>query len=146
MSGKEFLMDCLRTFFAAVTLITITILILGLSLKPEEQFGYEAFLAPLIYGAVGTLPNVVMYSKRELKVKELLIRKVIQLILIEVLVLFAAFASISDYEQHTSSFSGMVIGIFLIYVIITGIEWLQNSITAQNMTKDLVKFQKNAEG
>lgn len=52
---------------------------LGMYFLPEMQFGYEAFCVPLIYGAVGTIPNVVMYSRKELKVKEVFVRKFIQL-------------------------------------------------------------------
>ena len=83
MHGKEFFSECIRTFFMVVTLINIEMFAAGMYLMPEARFGYEAFIVPVIYGLAGTFPNLVMYSKRELKIGELMVRKVLQLILIE---------------------------------------------------------------
>lgn len=143
MHGKEFLMDSIRTFFAISTLSTVAILVLGLWFMPGENIGqgYEAFATPLIFGAVGTLPNIVMYSKHELKVKELLVRKVIQLILVEVLVLYTAFGDAQDYWSRRDVISSVAVSIFLIYIIVTVIEWFQNYITAKRMMEDLIKLQ-----
>lgn len=145
MHGKEFAMDCLRTFFAAVTLINVAICVLGLAMAPEEHIGYDAFMVPLIYGALGTIPNIVMYSKREFKVRELIIRKVVQLILVEFLVLFAAFYGIDDFGSHIPVFVGMAVSILLIAVIITVMDWLQNALMAKRLTQDLVRFQESVD-
>ena len=116
--------------------------VLGIYFMPEARFGYEAFLVPLIYGLAGTLPNVVMYSKRELKVGELLVRKVIQLILIEVFVLFAVFYDTEELLfQKFEIIGSTAVGIFLIYVISTLLELLQNYLTAKQMTEELQRFQ-----
>ena len=145
MHGKEFAMECLRTFFAAVTLINVAICVLGLVMAPEETVGYDAFMVPLIYGLLGILPNIVMYSKRELKVGELLIRKVIQLILVEVLVLFAAVCGVDDLSGRIPSLLGMAVSILVIYVIISLIGWSQNALMAKRLERDLVKFQQSVE-
>ena len=145
MHGKEFVIDCVRTFFAVVTLINVVMLVMGLSIAPKEQFGYEAFLAPLLYGAVGTLPNVVMYSKKELKLKELLVRKAIQVVLIEVLVLFVAFYGADEFWQQPHIIAGVAISILLIYILVSVIDWLQNYFTAKHMTEDLMKFQESVK-
>lgn len=143
MHGKEFILDCIRTFFTVVTLINIVMFVLGLYFMPENQFGYEAFIVPIIYGLAGTLPNLVMYSKRELKVGELIIRKVIQFILIEVFVLFAAFFD-SGEQIRTGEIVGSTAGsILVIYVIATLLDWLQNSLAAKQMTEELKRFQGN---
>ena len=91
MRGKDFWIDFVRTYFMIVTLITLVMCVVGQVVMPDQTFGYEAFTAPLIYALVGTVPNIVLYSKHELKVKELLFRKVLQLLLIEAGVLFVAF-------------------------------------------------------
>lgn len=145
MHGKEFVMDCLRSFFAAVTLINVAICVLGLIMAPEESVGYDAFMVPLVYGLLGILPNIVMYSKRELKVGELLIRKVIQLILVEFLVLFAAFLGVDDFSGRVPIFVGMAVSILVIYVMISLIGWSQNALMAKRLERDLVKFQQSVE-
>ena len=146
MHGKEFVIDFIRTYFSVVALINVAILIMGLQIAPDSRFGYDAFAAPLIYGAAGTLPNIVMYSKRELKVKELLFRKIVQFILIEVVVLFVAFYNQIDVAKQPKIIITVAISIFVVYVIASLIDWIQNSISAKQMTAELMKFQENARG
>ena len=143
MHGKEFWADCLRTFFTVVTLINVLMFLLGSVLLPELRFGYEAFIVPVIYGLVGTLPNLVMYSKRELKIGELMVRKVLQLILIEVLVLFVAFYNTTEEVQSVEIMVSTVAGVFVVYVIATLVDSLENFLSAKQMTEDLKRFQKN---
>lgn len=143
MHGKDFLLDTIRTFFAVVTLCTVAMLVLGLWFFPDKKVvvGYEVFAIPLLYGVVGTLPNFVMYSKRELTVKELMARKVIQLILIEILVLFAVFFDSEAYWDRIDMIISVAVSIFVIYVVTSVIDWFQNYITAKRMMEDLIKFQ-----
>ena len=75
MHGKEFVNCLLSSYFTLVTLISVIMLVLGLHFYPDASFGYIAYAAPLLYGAYGTLTNVVMYSRHELSTKEFLIRK-----------------------------------------------------------------------
>ena len=144
MHGKEFVLDLLRTYFIVVTLINAAMWIMGVSLDfvPENQFGYEAFAAPLIYGLAGCLPEVVLYSKRELKVKELIVRKVLQFFLVEVLVLMAAFYGSEGNWRSPELIGSVAFSIFIIYVLATLFDWLQNYIAALRMTEELVQFQK----
>jgi len=145
MHGKEFALDCIRTFFTVVTLINVVMFVLGLYLMPEKQFGYEAFAVPLIYGLAGTLPNLVMYSKRELKVAETLVRKTVQFVLIEVLVLFAAFHGAGEEIKTVEIIGSTAISIFVVYVIATLLDWVQNYLAAKQMTEELKRFQGNAQ-
>ena len=141
MHGKEFLLDSIRTFFTVVTLINIEMFLVGMYLMPEARFGYEALIVPVIYGLAGTLPNLVMYSKRELKVRELMVRKVLQLILIEVLVLFVAFYNTTETVRSVEIVISTAVGIFVVYVVTILLDILQNFLTAKQMTEDLKKFQ-----
>lgn len=146
MHGKEFVIKFIRTYFSVVTLINVAILIIGTQMAPDSRLGYDAFAAPLIYGMAGTLPNIVLYSKRELKVKELLFRKILQLILIEITVLFAAFYNRTKISPKLEDIISVAISIFVIYVIASLFIWIQNTISAKQMTMDLMKFQERAKG
>ena len=145
MHGKEFILDCIRTFFTIVTLINVVIFALGMYFLPENRFGYEAFIVPVVYGLAGTLPNLVLYSKRELKVRELLVRKVLQLILIEVLVLYLIFGNTAESVRSPQMLFGTALGILLIYVVATLFDWLQNYLSAKQMTEELIRFQSNVQ-
>ena len=145
MHGKKFIISLITTYFRLVTLITVATLVLGLYFDPNACFGYTVFAAPLFYGACGVLPSVVMYSKRELTVKALLVRKLIQFVLIEVLILSVAFHNTGIQGEYLDVAIGMGISIFLIYVLAHMIDWLQNYMSAKRMTEELINFQKNAK-
>lgn len=143
MHGKEFVNDMITTYFTLVTLITVVMFVLGTHFIPNAEFGYEGFATPLIYAVYGYLPNIVMYSKKELTVKEVLVRKVIQLVLIEVIILVMVLPGIGDYMEHMDIVISLVISVFIIYILTHFIEWFQNYRTAKNMTEELLTFQQN---
>ena len=145
MHGKEFVIDVIRTYFTIVTFINLIMFVLGTQFAPDYQFGYEAFRAPLIYGAVGVLPNIILYSKRDLTVKELWFRKLLQLIVIEVSVLFVVFYDVEEVLQKPEVILRLGGGIFMVYVISTIIDGLQDYLMAKKMTEELMQFQKSVE-
>lgn len=142
MHGKEFLVRLVRTYFILVTLITAATFVLGLYLDPGARFGYAAFSTPLIYAACGILPNAVMYSKRELTLKEFLVRKAVQFVLIEVIILSVAFYGINIHMEKDRAIM-MGICILAIYVLVHIIYWIQNYFSARKITEELISFQKN---
>ena len=56
---KDKLKNMLGNFFISVALINGAMLVLGLLLRPEQKFGYEVFMYPLIYGVIGTIPALI---------------------------------------------------------------------------------------
>ena len=145
MRGKDFWMDFVRTYFMIVTLITLVMCVVGQAVMPDQTFGYQAFSVPLIYALVGTVPNIVLYSKRELKVKELLVRKVLQLILIEAGVLFVALYG-TNVDGWDPRFLLILAGsVFVVFVVGTLIAWIGDLMSAKSLTKDLLEFQRANE-
>ncbi len=145
MQGKELMRDMINTYFMLVTMISGVMLILGVNFMPDASFGYEAFKMPLIYAAFGTLPNIVMYSKKELTMKQLLFRKTIQLILVEVIVVAVAVPAEVIKEGKTELIMSLVISILFVYILTHLIDWYQNYLAAKKMTEELLAFQRNHE-
>lgn len=139
---KEFLRDTLMTFFIIVTCVNVAIYILGTNLLGDASLTYDAFLSPIIYGVCGSIPNLVMFSKRELSVKELIIRKVIQLILLEILLVFVAFGFNEASASDNSLILPFCASVFFVYVAVHLLSWLVDSRTAKTMTLDLESFQE----
>ena len=145
MHGKEFILECIQTFFTVVTLINIAMFLMGVSMFPNKTFGYEGFIVPVIYGLAGTIPNLVMYSNRELRVGELIIRKVIQLIVTEVCVLLVAFSGASGADRAPWLIAVVACSILVIFVLATLLDWIQNVLSAKQITEDLKIFQGNVQ-
>ncbi len=104
----------------------------------------EAFASPLIYGVCGTLPGIVMYSRKELSVKAFLIRKALQFVLIEITVLCAAFCD-PNRALRTDILAGMGICVLVIFVLAHGIEWIEDCIAAKRLTEEILAFQRKIE-
>ena len=144
MHGKELIRDMINTYFMLVTMIAGVMMVLGTCFMPDARFGYEAFGEPLIYAAYGTLPNLVMYARKELTVKQFLIRKVIQLILVEVIVIAVALP-IEMIEAGKAEVVSLAFSVFVIYLLTHLIDWFQNCAAAKQMTEELLIFQQKHE-
>ncbi|WP_248403354.1 hypothetical protein [Butyrivibrio fibrisolvens] len=120
-------------------------LILGKLLEPEQVFGYEAFMYPLIYGLIGTIPSIVIRDKKELSVKQELIRKVMNMLLIIVLMLAFMFGGREITSELIAAAVGVAISIVIIFVLVNLIIWWLDLKTAKDMTEDLLKYQEKQE-
>lgn len=142
MSFKEHLKSVLLSYFVIVTLVDFAIFILGSIFRPDEQFGYEAFLSPLLYGAIALVPMLLIYSRRELTLKQQIIREVFKLIAIEAALLIFGFGLenlSSDNFWIIISFVGAVIVIFF---MVHFIEWLLDVRVAKQLNSNLKDFQR----
>ena len=138
---KEHLQTQLAGFFISVTLINAAMFVLGLMLQPDLKFGYEAFAYPLLYGIIGSIPGLVMYSKKELTVKQTLIREFIQMMLIVALIIGFMFGRFNITSVHLPQIIGVSISVMIIYVLVHVFAWLMDLKTANKMTEDLKVFQ-----
>ena len=142
---KERIKEASATFFISVTLINAAMLILGLIFSPEQKFGYEVFLYPLIYGLIGVIPQLIMTTKKELSIKQVIIRKIIQLLLLIVLMLTFIFGGRPIDADLIKVAAGVAASVIIIYVLVNIIEWMFDQRTAKSMTEDLMKFQERTK-
>lgn len=145
MQGKELIRDMINTYFMLVTMILGVMAVLGMYFMPDVTFGYEGFMAPLIYAAYGTLPNIIMYAKKELPMKQFLIRKTIQLILVEIIVIAVALPAKVIWEGKAEVVVSLAVSVFVIFILTHLIEWFQNCVSAKQLTEELLSFQQSHE-
>lgn len=145
MSFKEYLKSAALHFFIIVTLADVATFIVGMIFRPEDQFGYEAFLTPLIYGALGVLPNLVMCSGRELTVKQIMVRKAIQLLVLEAILITAAFGIKNLNAENLGVVTGFALSVLIIFLLVHIISWLLEVRQAEQMTAELLTWQKRRE-
>lgn len=145
MSIKEYLKSAALHFFIIVTLANVATFAVGMIFRPEEQFGYEAFLTPLIYGALGVLPNLVMCSGRELTVRQLIIRKVVQFLVLELILVTAAFGIKNLKAENMGVITGFAVSVLIIFLLVQVISWLLEVRQAEQMTAELRAWQKRRQ-
>ena len=143
MSLKEILYRSFMTYFILVTCITAGIMILGLAFDPDARFGYDAFISPFIFAALGVIPNLFMYSSKELSDKQIILRKIMQFAVIEVEVVGMCIISPVIHTEKIEVITGVIISVFVIFILANFISIMNNYFSAKQLTKELMQFQKN---
>ena len=139
---KELLIHALRVYTLLVTLITILLIILGKLLDRDRVFSYEAFLSPLLYALIGTAATVVTRSDKELSIRDLIIRKVISLLLIECAIIFIALNADSIPTEKSWVIPGLALGIFVVFVLAHVILYFADRKEAEKLNADLARYQE----
>lgn len=140
---REHIKNNLMSFFIIVTLVNIAIFVCGIVLAPDEKLGYTAFIVPVIDGLLGVIPGLVMYSKRELTVKQMIVRDIIQLLSIEIIILLFSLGFSGFTNVDVPKFLAIVLSVAFVYVGVVVIMYLLDFKTAKKMTDDLKAFQKS---
>lgn len=141
---KDKIKSMLQSFFICVTLINVAMLVLGMILMPEQQFGYEVFVYPLIYGLIGMIPALIVRDGKELTVKQTVIKEVIQMVLTVVLLVAFIFGG-KPLESECIQMAALVaLSVALVYAGVIIIGWLLDKKTADMLNEDLSRFKQRS--
>lgn len=142
MSKKEMAKMVCMSYFIVVTLINVTMGVLGLWLESEKTFGYEAFFFPLLYGLLGMIPSLLFYSSKERFIKDIIIKKCLELICLEGIILSFLYL---NGETNTVILLLVGISIFMISVLVELFLWYLNYEEARHMEQLLRQYQIGKE-
>lgn len=134
-----FVKKVMMSFFVSVTCICTVMALVGMVFEADARFGYEAFLSPLIFGAVASIPSLVQYSKKDLSLRQTAIRNAIHFLLLE-----AGILSILYFLGLLTSASMAVslgISIFVIDLIVNLVLWINDKRTAKEFNNALKRLQ-----
>lgn len=145
MRIKERLGEAFKMYFILVTLITVLLLILGLTLDNDRVLGYEAFLSPLIYAAIGVIPVFFFGSEKEISMKRLLIQRIVTLLFVEVAVLVLAFSAKSIPTERKGVVIGIAVGIAVVYVLSLVVEYVFELIQSRELNEALEVYQRTGD-
>ncbi len=135
-----FIKKIMMSFFISLTCITGAMALIGMLFEPSVRFGYEAFLSPFIFGTLGTLPMLVKYSKKELTIKQTIMRSAMHLMLLEAVILTSLYlvGLLTSIPMAIS----LGVSILLIDVTVNLVLWIQDSRTAKQFNEALQKLQR----
>ena len=142
MDLKTFLIKkVMLGFFVTVTCICVGMAILGMYFEPDKRFGYEGFLFPLFFGFASILPALISYSKREMSVREVMVRRLIQLILCEIIILLIVY--LNGGLPNIAVAVSLALTIFIICIAVQLVLWLNDRKTAKTFNEALRKMQQS---
>lgn len=142
MDYKTFLVKkVMMSFFISTTCITAAMALIGMVFEPSTKFGYDAFLSPLIFGALATLPMLAKYSRGELSIRQTVLRGVIHWILLEVVLLTSLY--LLGLLTSLSLALSLAASILVIDVMVNLVLWIQDTRTAKEFNGALRKLQND---
>ena len=136
-----FVKKIMMSFFISVTCICAAMTLIGMVFETDARFGYEAFLSPLIFGAVATFPSLVQYSKKELSLRQTAVRNVIHFILLEAVILSILY--FGGMLTNISMAVSLGISIFVIDLTVNLVLWINDKRTAKEFNDALKKLQSD---
>ena len=134
-----FIKNILLSFFVSFTLISLAMMGIGFIYEPTKQFGYDIFLSPLLFSFIATLPSLLNYSRKELSIKAVIIRKVVHLLLLEVLILGVLF--ISQIITSPELLLSLGLSIVIIDVSVQLVLYINDKRTAVTINKSMKIYQ-----
>ena len=138
---KDRIQDILKSFFVSTALINVAMYVCGSLFRPDQRFGYEVFLYPLIYGFLATIPNFIMYSKKELTVKQAVIREMINILLIVAIIELFMFGGKDMSNELCVQAISVAVSIVVVYMGVVFIMYILDLKTARRLTDQLRVFQ-----
>ena len=142
MKIKTKLREAFRMYFILVTLITVLLMILGLTLDKDRVFGYEVFMSPLLYAGIGIIPVFFFGEEKEISMKRLLMQRLVSLGIIELITLILAFAASTIPTEKKSVVIGIAVGIAIVFALAIAVEYMFELSVAKSINESLTEYQK----
>jgi hypothetical protein len=133
------LTDILLVFFITTACNTILEGTLGTLLLPAQRFGYIAFLSPPLFALLTASSGLVMLSRKELTIRQVIVRRILQLIWIEAIVF--GLNLIAGIRFEPVIIVSLSLGIAAVFVTVNLMMWLNDRRIASNFNKKLRAMQ-----
>lgn len=137
---REFLARQFRIFLLCHLFITIDTAIIGQVLEPGAHLSYRALWGPLILSALCVLPSFVMYGKEALSIRRIILRRGLQILLIEAIVL--TFLCIAVPMRSPAAAATVAASVLIVYGIVWVVDWAQGWMDARAMNRRLEQMKR----
>lgn len=136
-----FVRRIMMSFFISVTLITISMAVLGLLFEPDQSFGYEAFWPPVLFGAIASFPMLVLYSRKEQSIGEVILRSFLHFLLLESLILLNLY--FAGILTSLSMMFSVAVSILIINLSVHLISYVHDRRVALEFNQALLQLQES---
>ncbi len=136
-----FVKKVMMSFFVSIACICAAMALVGMTFAADARFGYEAFLSPLIFGALASLPQLATYSKREMSFKQAAIRNIIHFVLLEAVILSVLY--FGGILTSVSMAVSLGVSILMIDLTVSLVLWINDKRIAKEFNSALKRLQSN---
>ena len=135
MELKSILKKCMIDFLMIQAGITFAIGVIGCIKTPALGVTHYSFFVPFVYAFFCVIPSLVIYSAKELSIKQMLIRKAIQFLLIELIVMLISY--IIGTLNNTFICIAILLAVIVVYIVVNILGYLFCKSEADAMTKKI---------
>lgn len=136
---REELMKILHLFMLIYMFFTLDLAVLsGLGITPGVTLNLSWAAGVLIRSAMYTVPVVVFKSRHELSMGEMVVRRVIHFLLIEIIVMCNEY--FWDEIRDIKTLSRIAVSVLVVYLFVAVGDWLLGYMEAQKMNRMLEKM------
>lgn len=144
MEFRTILRKCINNFLMIQAGITLAIGIISCIQPPQMGVNRFMFFMPFIYAFFCTLPSLVVYTKKELSLKQMVIRKIIQFVLIELIVFLISYVMgpLRDIFMSVA----IIVAVAVVYATVNCLDYLIAKSDTKAMTKKLLQLKERKRG
>lgn len=142
MSDRSRLSEMVMAFFICTACITLLEGVIGLLFFPEVEFNYKAFFSPPLFGLFSILLGVINYSEKELSIRQVLLRRLFHLLLIEGMVFGIHFSNGISFTWVYACV--LALSIALVFISVHVVLWYTDKRSAARFNERLKIYQAGA--
>ncbi|MBD5453018.1 MAG: hypothetical protein HDR30_01655 [Lachnospiraceae bacterium] len=143
MELRSILKKCMIDFLMIQAGITFAIGVIGCIKTPALGVTHYSLFMPFVYAFFCVIPSFVIYSAKELSIKQMLIRKVIQFLLIEFIVMLISY--IIGTLNNTFICIAIILAVIVVYIVVNVLEYLFCKSAADAMTKKIQRIKEKEQ-
>lgn len=143
MEFKNIVKEMIQNYFVIITGTFLGTLIYCLIFSRDSVFTLEYLAAMFVFGLLGDLPLVIFCSDHELSRKEWRVRQSIHFLLVETVLLGAAWYM----ELYHTLFQGIIFAVIVlgVYVLVAIFSWKRDQSEADQMNQRLSRLRESRE-
>lgn len=125
-------------FFVITACVSIAEGILGMIYYSDMYLPYNAMFSPALFGIATSFPSLVLYSKKELSVRQLVIREIIHALLVETTVFLLNY--FAGNIKSVSVAVSLAATVLIIIAAVDLIEYINDRRVADELNEALKKI------
>ncbi len=141
---KETIKKLTEVFLTCHFLIAVAIGVCGLVLEPDAALGYEDMFAPAMMAFLCTLPTLLTLRTEKLTMKQIVGRKILQVLMVEVIVLSMIHFGFDGIDSVGSAII-VATAVLLVFVGASLADWARGCMDAEDLNRRLARLQKEEQ-
>ena len=138
---KETMKKLIKVFLICHFLISVAIGACGMLLGPDTRLGYRDMFVPALMAFLCTLPTLLTLQPEKLTIKQIVRRKILQVLTVEAIVLSMIHFGFHGINNIGDAFT-VAVSVLLVFGGVSLADWARGRMEAEDLNRRLAQLQK----